>query len=89
MHAKLGNDRCEAGKRGSISGEQCTPRLNLGVAPYLDRLSPWDVVREISGVEVAEHRSDRDKQFRTLDLFKDFRVTDRPNVNLAQLLSLP
>jgi hypothetical protein len=42
------------------------------------------VIREVPGVEVAEHRSDGDEQFRTLNLLKDFRVTDRSNVNLEE-----
>ena len=50
--------------------------------PYLDRLAPRDVVGKVSGVEVAEHRSDGDDQFRTLDLFKDFRVSNGPNIYL-------
>ena len=34
---------------------------DLEVVPYLDRLTPWDVVREIPSIEVAEHRSDGDE----------------------------
>ena len=51
-------------------------RPDLEVIPYLDSLAPRDVIREVPGIEVAEHRSDRDDQFRTLDLLKDFRVSD-------------
>ena len=40
------------------------------------------MIREVSGVEVAEHRSDGDEQFRTLDLLEDFRVADRSNIDL-------
>ena len=51
-------------------------RPDLEVIPYLDSLAPRDVIREVPGIEVAEHRSDRDDQFRTLDLLKDFRVSN-------------
>ena len=59
-----------------------TMRPDFEVTPYLDCLAPWDVVREVSGVEVAKHRSDGDEQFRTLNFLKDFRVRDGSDVDL-------
>ena len=47
------------------------------------------MVREVSGVEVTEHRSDGDYQFRTLDLLEDVRVTDGSNVNLEATAESP
>ena len=61
----------------------------LGVAPHLNGLAPWDVIRKVSGVEVAEHRSDGNKQFRTLDLLKDVRVADGSNINLEGTAQSP
>ena len=51
-------------------------RPDVEIIPHLDCLAPRDVICEVSGVEVAEHRSDGDEQFRTLDLLKDLRVSD-------------
>ena len=57
-------------------------RPDLEVTLYLDCLAPWDAVREVSGVEVAGHRSNGDEQFRTLNLLKNFRVSNGSDVDL-------
>jgi hypothetical protein len=58
---------------------------------YLDSFALRDVVREVSGVEVAEHRPDGDDQLCALNLFKDVGMADGPNVNLEgeKRVSLP
>jgi hypothetical protein len=61
----------------------------LEVASHLDGLALWDVICEVSSVEVTEHRSDGDEQFRTLDLLKDVGVADRSNVNLEVTTESP
>lgn len=58
----------------------------FGSCPHLNCLALRDVICEISSVEVAEHRSDRDEQFRTLNLLKDFRMTDRSDVDLEGMV---
>jgi len=60
-------------------------RPDLEVIPHLDCLAPRDVICEVSGIEVAEHRSDGDEQFRTLDLLKDLRVSDGSDVDLEMV----
>jgi hypothetical protein len=68
----IGEDRSAAGNM----------KPGFKIVPYLNGFAPRNVIREVSGVEVTEHRSDGDDQFRTFNLFKDFRVTEGPDVYL-------
>jgi len=59
------------------------------VVPHLDSFAPWDMVCEVSGIEVTEHRSDGNDQLRALDFLKDLRVTNGPDVYLEVMVESP
>lgn len=49
---------------------------------YLNIPRGWDTVGEISGIEIALQRSDRENQSSALNLLLDFRVSERAHIDL-------